>query len=484
MRKGQLTSILAIMAMLSGCGGGGGGGSSTSGGGTATPAPTPTASPTPAPTSTACTLTARKQWVLGQLNEWYLFPDLLASAIDPTAYNNLDDYVDALVAPARAQSRDRFFTYVTSIKEEDAYYAQGSSAGFGVRLGYTNSGRFYVTEAYEGTPGLAAGLDRGTEIIGIGTSTSNVQTVASLYASGGYDAVSNALGDSTPGTTRVLQIRQLDSTVSTVSVTKRDFSLLPVSSRYGVKIIEDGGRKVGYVNLRTFVVTADQQLRDAFAMFKAQGVTEVIVDLRYNGGGLVSVAEGLSNLLNAQRAGQVLSYTTFRASKSSENETTNFTSLPQAIAATKVAFIGTGGTASASELVINAQKPYLGASAALIGSNTYGKPVGQIALDYAACDDRLRAIAFRTENSAHEGDYYTGLASRLPATCQADDDIGYQLGDPRESSIKVALDFLAGRSCTPIQSTTGLAQQSVNRARQPLQSTKPTASQRELPGLF
>jgi C-terminal processing protease CtpA/Prc len=480
----RLSSILAIVAVLSGCGGGGGSGgsSSSSVGGTATPAPSPTASPTP--TSTACTLAARKQWVLGQLNEWYLFPDLLASTIDPNAYSNLDDYVDALVAPARAQSRDRFFTYVTSIKEEDAYYSQGTSAGFGIRLGYTSSGRFYVTEAYEGAPGLAAGLDRGTEIIAIGTSSSNLRTVASLYASGGYNAVSDALGDSTPGTTRVLQIRQLDSTVSTVSVTKRDFDLAPVSSRYGAKVIDDGGRKVGYVNLRTFVVTADQQLRDAFAMFKAQGVTEVIVDLRYNGGGLVSVSEGLSNLLNAQRAGQVLSYTTFRASKASENETTNFTALPQAIAATKVAFIGTGATASASELVINAQKPYLGANAALIGSNTYGKPVGQIALDYTACDDRLRAIAFRTENSAHEGDYYTGLASRLPATCQADDDIGFQLGDPRESSIKVALDFLAGRSCTPIQSSTGLAQQSVDHSRTPLQSQNPTASQRELPGLF
>jgi C-terminal processing protease CtpA/Prc len=429
-------------------------------------------------------LTARKQWALAQLNEWYLFPDLLASSIDPTQFNNLDDYVDALVAPARAQSRDRYFTYVTSIKEEDAYYSQGSSGGFGLRLGYTSTGRLFVTEAYEGGPGLAAGLDRGTEIIGVGTSTSSLQTVSSLYASGGFDAVSNALGDSTAGTTRVLQIRQLDSTVSTVSVTKRDYALAPVSNRYGAKIIDDGGRKVGYVNLRTFVVTADQQLRDAFANFKAQGVTEVIVDLRYNGGGLISVAEGLSNLLNAQRAGQVMSYTTFRASKSSENETTNFTSLPQAIAATKVAFIGTGSTASASELVINAQKPYLGSNAALIGSNTYGKPVGQIALDNPACDDRLRAIALRTENSAHEGDYYTGLAARLPATCRADDDIGYQLGDPREASIKVALDFLAGRSCTPIQTTTGVAQQSVGRERKPLMRTRPTASQRQQPGLF
>jgi C-terminal processing protease CtpA/Prc len=485
-RSGPFTSLLAAVALLSGCGGGGGGGSggsSSGGGGTAAPSPAPTPSPTPPP-STACSLSARQQWVLGQLNEWYLFPDLLATATNPASFSNLDDYVDALAAPARAQSRDRFFTYVTSIKEEDAYYEEGMSAGLGVRFGFDSAARrLYVLEAYEGAPGLAAGMDRGTEVIAIGTTNSNLQTVSALYASGGTRAVSEAMGPDTPGTTRVLQLRQLDSTVTTVSVSKRDFVLPPVSSRYGAKVIGDGGRRVGYVNLRTFVITADPALRAALDSFKAQGITEVIVDLRYNGGGLVSVAELFSDLLNAQRAGQVQSRTTFRESKASENSTQPFTSQPQAIAATKVAFIGTGSTASASELVINAQRPYLGANAALIGSNTYGKPVGQIALDRPECDDRLRAVAFRTENAQRDGDYYTGLAARMEATCQAGDDITYQLGDPRESSIRTALDFLAGRTCTRIQ-TSGVAQQSVAPRRVPLESATPNAAQRELPGLF
>lgn len=484
MRGGTFTSLVAMAALLAGCGGGGGSSSSPSAG---VPTPSPSASPTPAPTppaSSACSLASRQQWALAQLDEWYLFPDLLDRTVNPANFNNLDDYVDALVAPARAQSRDRYFTHIESIKEENAFYEEGASAGFGFQIGYTQSGEVYVTEAYEGASALAAGIDRGTQIIGIGTNTGNVRTVASLYASGGIDAVSDALGFEAAGDTRVLQIRQLNSSVATVTVTSREYDLAPVSPRYGAKILQDGNRKVGYVNLRLFVVTADEQLRNAFAMFQAQGVTEVIVDLRYNGGGLISVAETLSNLLNAQRAGAVQTYTTYRASKASENETTNFVSLPQAIAATKVAFIGTGSTASASELVINAQKPYLGANAALIGSNTFGKPVGQIALDRPECDDRLRAVAIRTENSAREGDYYTGLASRLPATCQADDDISRPLGDPQESSIRVALDFLAGRSCTPIQTTTGLAQQRAVGGRQPVMSRKPSAAQRQVPGLF
>ncbi|MCT2399773.1 S41 family peptidase [Novosphingobium mangrovi (ex Huang et al. 2023)] len=481
MRAGLCSSLLALTVLLAGCGGGDGS-SSTSGATAGTPTPSPTSTPTPTPASTACTLASRQQWALTKLQEWYLFPDLLDTTVDPASYGTVQDYIDALVAPARAQSKDRYFTYLTSISEENAYYQQGATAGFGVRLGFDySSNRLFVIEAYENAPGLAAGLDRGTEIIGIGTTTSNIQSISTLVANGGTQAVSDALGPSTTGTTRVLQIRQLNSSISTVSVTKKTYSLLPVSSRYGVKVIDDNGAKVGYVNLRTFVDTADPALRDAFSQFRAQGITKVIVDLRYNGGGLVSIAELFSNLLNGQRNGEVMGYTTFSDSKSNNNETTYFSAQPEAIGATRVAFIGTGSTASASEFVMNAEKPYLGANAALIGTNTYGKPVGQVGLDMADCDDRLRAIAFRIENANHEGDYYTGLGSHMDATCQASDDISYQLGDPQEASIKVALDYLDGRSCTAIQST-GLAAQSVGR--RALLNAAPNTAQKELPGLY
>lgn len=480
MRSGRFSCLLALAAILAGCGGGGS--SSGSGNTGGTPTPTPTATPTATPTSTACSLSTRQQWALAQLQEWYLFPDLLDASVNPASYSNVSDYIDALVAPARAQSKDRYFTYLTSIAEENAYYQQGATAGFGVRLGYDySSNRLFVMEAYEGAPGLAAGMDRGTEIIAIGTSTSDLQSVQALAQNGGVEAVSDALGASTAGTRRTLQLRQPDSSISTVSVAKQDYTLLPVSSRYGAKVIDDNGRKVGYINLRTFVDTAGPALRNAFAGFKAQGVTDVVVDLRYNGGGLISVAQLFSDLLNAQRTGQVQGYTTFRTSKANNNETSYFTSQPEAIAATRIAFIGTGNTASASELVINAQKPYLGSSAALIGGNTYGKPVGQVALDNAPCDDRLRAIALKVENASHEGDYYTGLAGVLPVTCQASDNIFYQLGDPQEPSIRAALDFLDGRSCTAIASA-GLAQQSVGRRL--LQAAVPNAVQRELPGIY
>ena len=216
----------------------------------------------------------------------------------------------------------------------------------------------------------------------------------------------------------------------------------------------DGGRQVGYVNLRTFIDTADADLRAAYLAFRNAGVTELVIDLRYNGGGLISIAELMGDLMGRNLGGQVFDYITFRPSKAGENSTYRFAAQPQSIQPTRIAFITTDGTASASEMIINSMQPYLPATElAIVGENTFGKPVGQIALDRAACDDRLRVVALRVENANRAGDYYTGLASTVPNTCRASDDISFQLGDPREGMLAAALNFVGGRSCTPFGAT-------------------------------
>jgi C-terminal processing protease CtpA/Prc len=483
-RHKRFSASVAILALLSACGGGGGGGTGGGGGDPIVIAP-PTSSP-PA-TGNGCSLAERQNWVFGQLNEWYLFPESIAANVNPANFTSVQAYIDALVAPARAQSRDRFFTYITSIAEENAFFNSGSSAGLGVRLSTDGAARrVFIAEAFEGAPALAAGIDRGTEILAIGTTSANLRTVDSIIAAEGTGGISAALGPNTSGTTRLLRVRDTNGTVREVSVTKAEFSLTPVSSRYGARIIDDGGKKVGYVNLRTFISTADPALRNAFAQFKAQGITEMVVDFRYNGGGLVSTAELMNNLLLGQRSpADVMSYTVFRPSKSAFNETDFFAPQPQSIASMKIAFIGTGSSASASELVMNAAIPYLKSNTALIGTNTFGKPVGQIALDRAQCDDRLRVVAFATQNADKQGDYYTGLASKFPVTCSAPDDVTRQLGDPQEGSVKAALDFLAGRQCTPI-SGGGATTQSAGTTgkRELLTPAAPTTAQREVPGLY
>lgn len=487
-KRAMIASISAVAMLLSSCGGGSGGGAAT------VTIPTPTATPAPSQSqaATACSLSSRQSFVLRSLNEWYLFPNELNTAANPASFSNLPDYVDALTAPARASNKDRFFTYVTSITEENAFFSSGASAGFGVRLGLNSANRMFISEAFEGAPALAAGIDRGTEIVGIGNDVGSIRAVADIIATSGSQGLTDALGPSTPGTSRALRVIDPGTTTPrTVTVTKADYSLTPVSSRYGARIIDDSGRKIGYINLRTFISSADAPLRSAFASFRAAGVTQIIVDFRYNGGGLVSIADVMGDLMGQGRSGQTWSQLLYRAEKSSSNTRHNFAPTGDSIAPTRIAFIGMGGTASASELVMFAALPYLGNNVALVGSNTYGKPVGQIALDLAACDDRLRVVSFGLANASGAANYYNGIAPVMPNSCAAADDVSFPLGDPREASIRTAIDFLNGRSCTPITagSGSGAAQRGLDKSVAPdqmnlLSPTDPSAAQHQVPGMF
>jgi len=474
---------------LPACGGGGG---SPSGTGTLLPTPTPTpgTTPTPTPVNTTCGLRARQDWVLQQVNDWYLFPETL-SYVNPTAFYNLSDYLDALTAGARAQGKDRYFSYVTSIAEENAYYESGATAGFGFRLHLDSAARrLWVSEAFENAPALAAGLDRGVEILAIGNSPSAMRAVNLILESQGEYGLYIALGADTPGVARSFEIRDAAGR-RTVTVAKADFDIQPVSTRYGLRIIEDAGRKIGYVNLRTFIFSAEDPLRAAFAQLKAQGVDELIVDLRYNGGGLLAVAQTLGSLMGGARTSDdVLARLRFRPEYGAD-EAYPFLPEPDAIAPRRIAFIATEGTASASELVINAFRPYLRADIALVGANSYGKPVGQIAMDRPECDDRLRLIAFSVDNALGEGGYYHGLASVMEQSCRAEDDLSLPLGDPREDSVARAIDFLDRRACSPIggsalarTATASTTRVPLPAGRHPLVPATPSQPQRDMPGLF
>ncbi|MFN7718768.1 MAG: S41 family peptidase [Sphingomonadaceae bacterium] len=479
MKKRSLNGIILILAAaVSACGGGGSG----SGGGSAIVPPSP---PPPPPPPTTCSLLDRQNFAASVLNEWYLFPETLPTALSPSAYTTVDAYIDALTATARSQGRDRFFTYITSIQEENAFFASGATADFGARFAFQGS-RLFVTEAFESAPALAAGIDRGTEIIGIGTDSSNIRLVSDILATQGSAGVSNALGPNTVGTSRAFRITDSTGTRD-VTVAKAEYAIRPLSTRYGVKIIDNGGgQRVGYINMRTFISTANDQLRTAFADFRAQGITNFVIDFRYNGGGLVSTGELMGDLLGGNRSSSdVFSVTRYRASKSAENSTRRFAPQTQSVSPVKIAFISTRATASASELVAAAFVPFLGANAALVGSNSFGKPVGQIGLDLTACDDRIRVVAFAKENAAGQGDYFSGLAGTMRTTCAAADDITRPLGDPQEASLRAALDFVAGRSCTPIPiAQSAQSTNSGNERRLLPAPTNASTAQREVPGLF
>ena len=153
------------------------------------------------------------------------------------------------------------------------------------------------------------------------------------------------------------------------------------------KVIEEGADKIGYLMYNQFSSAFDQQLNTAFATFQAEGVTDLIVDLRYNGGGSVRTAVFLSSMITGQFNGQVFSRETWNSKITSildeEDLIENFTNQLvngtvnepiNNLNLTRVYFITTRNTASASELVMNSLAPYVNVFS--VGTTTIGKVHG------------------------------------------------------------------------------------------------------------
>jgi C-terminal processing protease CtpA/Prc len=179
----------------------------------------------------------------------------------------------------------------------------------------------------------------------------------------------------------------------------------------------------------------------AFAELRAKGVTELVLDLRYNGGGLVSVAQHLASLIGGVRTnGQVLSEYFHNDRNAFRNRVLRFEPKAHALALDRLVVITTRSSASASELVINALRPFM--PVLVIGDRTYGKPVGQYGITF--CDKVLAPVSFTLRNANGEGDYFDGIAP----TCSAPDDLERQLGDPQEGSLREALNVITTGHCS------------------------------------
>jgi C-terminal processing protease CtpA/Prc len=430
----RVLSLLSASLALVACGGGG----------------TGTGSGNPGPI-TDCSATAQKQYVLASTREWYLFPELLPPTVDIASFATATDLLNSLTATARAQSRDRFFSGITSISAEQAVLSGGESAGIGLSLlTLANPSRVVISQVFESSAAADAGLARGDVLLAIGTSLATLEPIDVILAR--PNGLNDAIGPATVGLVRALRWRNLVGVVTEREVTKRVFSLNAVPGS-GVRLIARGGGlpPVGHLTLRSFISPADSALRSAFDTFRTQGVRDVIIDLRYNGGGLVSSAELLLNLLGGTRTNEISYQTRLNANKSANQETIRFQQQPQTIASLRVAFITTDLSASASELVINSMVPHV--PTAVIGARSFGKPVGQFAFDIASCDFRMRLVTFKTVNKNGNGDYYTGLpdAGFLGAggaACAAPDDFSRLPGDSSEAMTAEALFWINNNRCS------------------------------------
>jgi C-terminal processing protease CtpA/Prc len=410
-----LATVAAVVAsgfVSFGCGSGGG----------TTPDPV---SSSPPSTAAQCTVTGQNQFVRTTLRDIYFWYRELPDP-DPASFPSPEAYLQAV----RYKTLDSGYSFITGRAENDAFYSDSQFIGFGFSMTLLSADDLRVNEVYPGSPAEEAGLERGARLL-----TINGQPVTTLVANGGLDA---ALGAAQVGVTGQIRYRNRAGVERDVTMTKRVVNI-PTASR--TRTFASGGRSVGYVNFRNFVTPSTAALNDAFAQLKASGANELVLDLRYNGGGLVSVAQHLGGLVGGERTRDKLFVQFVHNDKNTSRNSTLSLPVPaQALGLDRLVVIATDSTASASELVVNGLRPYIPVT--VVGERTYGKPVGQYGYNF--CEKVLYPVAFSTQNARGEGDYYNGI----PADCAAPDDLDHELGDSAEASLSAALSYLRTGRCS------------------------------------
>jgi hypothetical protein len=378
----------------------------------------------------SCSIDGQKQFVVDAMRDWYFWNDRLPANVDITQFGTPDDVLQHLASfsPDDGNGRpvDRF-SFINSAQSDQEFFGEGRFGGFGFSSRFVADDNVRLSRVFTDSPAWRAGLRRGQRILEL-----DGRTIAEIQAAEGINAVL-----ATESLT--FAMRDVSGDEFSVSITRGSVTIDPVPQ---FRIIDlAGGRNVGYIELATFVATADAELDAVFAQFLAAGVNDVILDLRYNGGGLVSTANLLGDLLGGQVAENLIfSKTVFNEQRAAENNSQEFFDRRGgSISLSRLVVIATGATASASEMVINGVGPH--AEVAIVGADTLGKPVGQVGLQF--CEQILRPTAFQTLNANDFGDYFDGL----PATCVAPDDLDVSVGADEDPNMIAAMTWFDTGAC-------------------------------------
>lgn len=385
-----------------------------------------------------CSMPSQKQFVLDAMRDVYFWNTLLPATVTLADFDTPEELLAYLVS---FQPLD-LYSFINSADADSQFFGAGQYLGFGFSYRFVAADDIRLTQVFASSPAAQAGFARGQRILAL-----NGRSIAEIEAAEGIDAV---LGQSTVE----FSLRNPDDSDFEVQVTKDVVTINPLPQW---RVIDTPGGSVGYVEFAAFVSTADPVFDTIFASFGQAGVTDLILDMRYNGGGLISTTELLGDFLGGSVAtGQVFSRTLFNSNNAGANRTAVFQELFNSLNLSRLIVIATGSTASASELVTNSMEPHV--EVTLVGDTTFGKPVGQVGIEF--CSKILRATAFETVNSLGEGGYFDGL----PADCATADDLTIPVGDNTDPNVIAALEYLANGAC-PISALPGPAKADADKVR-------------------
>ena len=408
------TSLALMCLALAGCGGGSG-------------ASIDSASDAPIDFDAAqCSADSQKSWVRTSMEDYYLFYDQLPD-VNALDYDGPEEFIRALrVAPFDN------YSYVTDAASNSALFEEGKRFGFGMRLQRAANSKLFFTLAEPHSPVGTAGIRRGDELLAM-----NGVTPANFTD----EFIISAFGESDEAIDLTLTIRRDEQSLpEDITVTK---SLYDVQTVLDTRVLQHNNNRVGYLNFLSFLETSELELNQAFDTLKEENVNELVLDLRHNGGGRISVAEQLGSLI-AGDAVENMTFTRFAYNDkyASQDSSFLFKERSSALNLPRVYVLTSPDTCSASEMVINSLRPFV--DVVTIGDRTCGKPYATRSRE--RCGKSINALEIDLLNAANVGGYFEGLA----ADCPVAENFSQQLGDPSESLLGAALFHIDTNQCESV----------------------------------
>ena len=391
-----------------------------------------------------------KAWVRAWIDETYLWYDEVPSTLSAADYDTPQVYFSVLKTPlatASGKPKDRFhFTIDTATYQA---LQQSIEPNYGLEFAYlvrTAPRDIRIAYAEPGSAAAEQGVQRGAQVLEIdGVDAVDGNDTATLNA---------ALVPAKSGEAHRFKLKARDGSVQSVTLTASAAIRTPVQN---VRSIDTASGRVGYLQFNDMVAPAEAQLIAAVNRFKADGIVDLVLDLRYNGGGLLSVASQLATMIAPPAATADVPFERLVFNRKNPFDVTPEDALLPFYATTlglssvlgqplprlaldHVTVLTGPDTCSASESIINSLRG-VGVRVDLVGGTTCGKPYGFLPQDN--CGTTYFAIQFQGVNAQGFGDYGDGFTP----TCSVVDDFDHALGDPAEARLAAALELRRSAAC-------------------------------------
>jgi len=363
-----------------------------------------------------------RDYLYDAMNQDYLWYNLMPVVVK-TNYKDPYELLDAMMY----KTLDRW-SFVQTYNQYQAQ-SQGSFVGHGISMGLDlTKTAVRIAQIYKRSPLYKKGVRRGWIIKKL-----NGTPLAQVFIDKDSATYNRLIGKSQAGITNTFLFQTPSGKDSTITSTKASFTLNTVIL---CDTLHLKSGITGHLVFDQFIPPSNHELDSAFTFFKQNSITDLIVDLRYNGGGDMNVLTNMASYIaGAAKFNTPFLKSTFNDKNTISDKSFKFNTVSSPLILKKVVVITTRGTASASEDLINGLKPVL--DVRCIGDTTNGKPVGMIGIQYKT-DYMFFPITFSLVNSTNQGGFYAGFVPDK----YVPDDITHDWKDRNESCLSEAIYYM------------------------------------------